>query len=172
MSLNDLFLFLNKIDVCNFVADTTPFVWHKNVAEFLDNFERDSELATHWFQDYYMKLNTDKCYLLLSGQKFKHQWVQIGKHMVWEENKIRLLAITIENELKFDSHISNICLKANKKLNVSCKLKNILTFQQQRIDVGQVKSHIPAVRYQIVPHSGRSTYFFYLYENPPVCHIY
>ena len=39
-------------------------------------------------------------------------------------------------------------------------------------NVGQVKSHIKAVRYQIVPHSRRSIYFFHLYENPPVRHTY
>ena len=38
-------------------------------------------------------------------------------------------------------------------------------------NVGRVKSHIRAVRYQIVPHSRPSIYFFSLYENPPVCHI-
>ena len=32
------------------------------------------------------------------------------------------------NKLKFDSHISNICLKANIKFSVLCRLENILTF--------------------------------------------
>ena len=53
--------------------------------------------------------------------------------MVWEENKIKLLGITIDNELKFHSHIFYMCSKDNKKLNVLCKLKNTLTFQQRRI---------------------------------------
>ena len=53
--------------------------------------------------------------------------------MVREENEAKLLGITKENELKFDSHISNICSKANKKLTILCRLKNILTFQQQSI---------------------------------------
>ena len=53
--------------------------------------------------------------------------------MVWEENKIKLLGITIDNELKFHGHIFYMCSKANKKLSVLCKLKNTLTFQQRRI---------------------------------------
>ena len=36
-----------------------------------------------------------------------------------------VLGKTVNNELIFDSHILNICLKANKKLSVLCKLKNI-----------------------------------------------
>ena len=49
--------------------------------------------------------------------------------MFWEENEVKLLGITIDNELKFDKHILNICSKANKKLSSLCRLKNILTFQ-------------------------------------------
>ena len=80
-----------------------------------------------------MKLNTDKYHLLISGHKYEHQWVQIGKDMVWEENKVKLLETTIDHELKFDSHILNKCSKVNKKLSVLCRLKNILTFQQRWI---------------------------------------
>ena len=52
--------------------------------------------------------------------------------MVWEDNKFKLLGILTDNELKFDSHILNICYKAYKKLSVLCRL-DILTFQQRRI---------------------------------------
>ena len=43
--------------------------------------------------------------------------------MVWEESKVKHLGITIDNELIFDSHILNICSKANKKVSVLCRLK-------------------------------------------------
>ena len=33
-----------------------------------------------------------------------------------EKNQVKLLGITIENELKFDDHITNICRKASSKL--------------------------------------------------------
>ena len=50
--------------------------------------------------------------------------------MVLDENEIKLLGITIDNELIFDSHISTIYSKANKKLSILCKLEII---QQPRI---------------------------------------
>ena len=72
-------------------------------------------------------LHTGKCHLLIYGHKYEHQWAQIGKGMVCEENKVKLLGIKIDNELIFDSHILNICSKANKKLSVLCRLKKIST---------------------------------------------
>ena len=52
-SINDLFLFLNKIDVYNFGDDTTPFVCRKLLAEILEKLKKDSELAIHCFEDNY-----------------------------------------------------------------------------------------------------------------------
>ena len=40
--------------------------------------------------------------------------------MVWVENEDQPLVITVDNELKFDSHILNICSNANKKFSVLC----------------------------------------------------
>ena len=39
--LNDLFLFLNKIDICNFANNTTPFVCQENLAKLLEKLERN-----------------------------------------------------------------------------------------------------------------------------------
>ena len=36
--LNDLFLFLNEIDICNFHSDTTLSMCHKDLAEILEKF--------------------------------------------------------------------------------------------------------------------------------------
>ena len=48
--LNNLFLFLNEIDVCNFDNNTTPSMCHKNLAELLEKLE----LAINWFEDNYV----------------------------------------------------------------------------------------------------------------------
>ena len=44
-----------------------------------------------------MNLNTGKCHLLMFGDKQEHQWTQIGKYMVWQENKVKFLGKTIDN---------------------------------------------------------------------------
>ena len=32
--------------------------------------------------------------------------LKIGKDKIWEDNEVKLLGITIDNNLKFDSHIN------------------------------------------------------------------
>ena len=41
---------------------------------------------------------------------------KLDRDLVWEDNDVKLLGITLDNDLKFDKHVSNICSKANRKL--------------------------------------------------------
>ena len=131
--LNDLFFFLQDINICNFADDTTPFVCNEILESVLDKLEGNSELAIFWFQNNYMKLNTDKSHLLVSRTKYEHSWAKTGDDKIWESNKVKLLGVTIDNKLKFDSHIANICFKANQKLSVLNRLVGLVTFDRKRI---------------------------------------
>ena len=42
----------------------------------------------------------------------------------------KLLGITIDNELKFDEHLSNACLKANRKLSVLTRIRKYLVLRK------------------------------------------
>ena len=75
--LNDLFFTLSSANVCNFADDTTPFVCDLNLEVVLTQIEESSELMIAWFQNNYMKLNTDKCHLLLAEHKFEHTWLRV-----------------------------------------------------------------------------------------------
>ena len=55
--------------------------------------------------------------MTVSGTKYEHLWVKLGKDKIWESNNVKLLDVTRDNEFKFAEHISNICLKANSKLS-------------------------------------------------------
>ena len=75
----------------------------------------------------YMKLNADKYHLLVSGHKYEETWVELGKNLIWESKEVKLLGVTIDNELKFESHIMNICRKVNRKLSALSRMGNILS---------------------------------------------
>ena len=78
-------------------------------------------------------MNTNKCHLLVSETKYEHSWAKIGNDKIWESNEVKLLGVTIVSKLKFDSHVANICLKANQKLSVLSRLASLLTFDRKRI---------------------------------------
>ena len=38
-----------------------------------------------------MKLNKDKCHLLIAGHKYENLWVDVGGTKVWEENTATMM---------------------------------------------------------------------------------
>ena len=56
----------------------------------------------------------------------------IGKYKIWGDNEVKLLETTINNSLKFDIQINNICTKANQELSILSRMRNILNFEQRR----------------------------------------
>ena len=74
--LSDL-LYVLCYDVCNFV-DLTPYIYSKNLDFVLTKLEEHSIMAMEWFENNYMKINSDKCHLFISENNFKHSWAKIG----------------------------------------------------------------------------------------------
>ena len=70
--LNDLFFLIKEAGVCNFGDDTTTYI---------------SMLGISWLENNYMKLNTDKCHLIVLGYNHEQVWPNIGKDLIWESNK-------------------------------------------------------------------------------------
>ena len=131
--INELFFTLSKIDVCNYADDTTLYACDHSLENVMFRLEHDSIEAIIWFQNNYMKLNTDKCHLLISGSKAEHILGNVGDKKIWEDDKVKLFGVTIDNKLKFDYHVSDICLKAGRKLSALTRLTKFLPLERKRI---------------------------------------
>ena len=57
----------------------------------------------------------------------------LGKLKFGKKNQVKLLGITIDNELKFDDHITKICCKANSKLSALSQLARYLSMKQKTL---------------------------------------
>ena len=65
--LNDLFFFLKDVGICNFADDTTTYISDESLDNVLKLLEKNPMLAIRWFESNYMKLNIDKCRLIVLG---------------------------------------------------------------------------------------------------------
>ena len=74
-------------------------------------------MALKWFADNFMKLNADKCYLMVLGQRCDDSvTVNIGNIDVVNSSEEKLLGVHIDSKLSFDYHVSKHCQKASNKL--------------------------------------------------------
>ena len=69
--------------------------------------KHDRLLATEWFQNNNMKLNHDKCHLLVSGYKHENVWAQIEDEIIWESNKHKLVGFQLDRTLNFNEYVSS-----------------------------------------------------------------
>ena len=95
--------------------------------------EHNSAFAVCWFESNSMKLNTDKCHLIISGNKHESFWADIGNDRIWESNYVNLLGMNIDRSLKFDFHMLKVCSKAIKKLTLLSRMSKFLTFEKRRV---------------------------------------
>ena len=89
-------------------------------------------LAIRWFENNYMKLNTDKCRLIVSGYKHEQVWANIETDLTWEGNDVNILGVAIDRDLKFHKHVLKVCSKANQNLSALSRVTNLLSFSKRR----------------------------------------
>ena len=104
-------------DVCNFAHDKTFHACDSSLEDLVNRLEHDPNRAMEWFDYNYMKLNQDKCHLIISGHKSKEIWAKIGQTKIWESKNLTLLGVTIDSKLNFHEYLISLCKKAKKKLS-------------------------------------------------------
>ena len=68
--LNDLFYFITDTDVCNFADDTTLYDTDMKLQVLMDRLQKEIKTSVEWFYLNYMKVNGDKCHLMIGGIKW------------------------------------------------------------------------------------------------------
>ena len=123
--INDIFYFIDEEKVTNYADDTTPYAINRNVDSLLRNLQFDSDTLLTWFENNYLKLNPDKCKLLITNHANDIS-IKVGNETVVAEKSVKLLGVKIDNELKFTEHVTSICKKANIKLHALARVSHLM----------------------------------------------
>ena len=132
MYINDLFYITEITSICNYADDITFYACDSDLERLIQRLEHDSMLATEWFESNYMKINVDKCHLLLSGYKHEVMWANIGQSQLWESKEQKLLGIIIDRDMNFDKHILLQCKKVRRKLCALGRVCNFLNLERRK----------------------------------------
>ena len=79
----------------------------------------------------FLKGNYDKNNLMLLGRKKENEDsqsinVKINEQVIKSSPDLMLLGVTLDDELSFSIHISDICKKSSKKVGVLVRLRNMI----------------------------------------------
>ena len=131
--INDLFWVGEETGACGWADDISIHACDKSLESLILRLEHDSLLFIEWFDSNYMRLNVNKCHLLLSGYKHQWNWAMVGNEQIWESNTEKLLGVIIDKNLNFNDHANKICREAGKKVTALCRISRYLNFHKRKV---------------------------------------
>ena len=96
----------------------------------INTIETSSQVLLNWFSDNFMKANSGKSHLLMSGTKTTHK--NIDGFMIKSSQKEILLGINLDSELKFEDNVNFMCKKASQKLYALARIATFMDLKQKR----------------------------------------
>ena len=119
-------------DICNYADDTTYYAHNTRAAKAIVKLEEAVSNSPIWFNNNYMKSNTDKCHLMIFGKNEDELSLKIGSDMITESKDEKLLGVIIDRKLSFKSQVSALCKKANQKLDALSRISRYMDSGEQR----------------------------------------
>ena len=102
-----------------------------DIADVIKALEKIGKNLVNWFSNKEMKLNTDKCHLLLNSQE--PNTLKIGDLHINNSLSEKPLGITFDCKLKFNKDIEDISQKASQKINALTRLAPYMGTTKKRI---------------------------------------
>ena len=117
----DLFLFMSESNIANYADDTTLYACEKNLHDVQRKLESESLILFEWFHDNYLKANSGKSHVMLTtDNKLK---TNVKGSPISNKKIVKLLGVTVDNKLSFESHLNMVCKKVCQSFKVYLKEK-------------------------------------------------
>ena len=131
--INDLLLCIEDDDLCNFADDNTLYKCCRSVIEAKLSIEMQCSSIILWFKANSMKMNPEKCHIIILGDTNIPEdfTIQIDNVHRAPESEVTLLGITLDSKFDFNSHITKIYKEASKRLNAFLRISKYLTKAQK-----------------------------------------
>ena len=122
--INDIFLFVESSNICNYADDNTLFAFGKTFDEVTRKLQNDFLILDEWFFNNFLVLNSVRCHFMTLGTPNNLPNFKCKNITTKNSASEKLLGVIIGNKLDFTEHLT-VCKKAKLKLHA---LNRISTF--------------------------------------------
>ena len=116
--LNDLFLFISNSSLNNYADDNTLYTFGDQVKKIKDNLRNSFDTVHQWFYENYMVLDAGKCHFMCLGNNKENETFLCHNILMKNSKEQKIVGDIIDNKLNFKSHISELCKKLLRKLQL------------------------------------------------------
>ena len=126
----DLFYECEDSSVASYADDTAPYSCATDIPSVALELQASATKLFLWFKNNHLKANPGKSHILLSSKK--PEIVSVDGISIAASPHEKLLGVTIDSELKFENHITEICHKVSKKINALCRISSFMSLERRR----------------------------------------
>ena len=131
IDLTYLFYECEDSNIANYADDTTQYACRENIRVVISELQSLAFRLFKWFGNNHIKANPGKPHILRSTKKTEK--VKINDDVLTSSVVEKLLGITLDSELKFEKHITDICNKASQKIHVLSRITNYMSLNKRRL---------------------------------------
>lgn len=128
--INDIYYSLeNMCALYNYADDNNIGYSHSDLGELIHRLEICGEIAIEWFKNNDMEANPSKFQGLLKlySNQLAPEKITIANVEIPFSVNVKLLGVTVDKNLSFDTHVSNICKKSTKHLRAISRVSKYLS---------------------------------------------
>ena len=142
--INDLFMFIEKCEICNFADDNTLYSVEMELSRILESLKHDMKIILKWFRTNSLTANPGKFQFMILGKKQSNKMkLKINSIVINESDAVELLGITIGNKLTLNEHINNLCRTGRTRQNfyiIHSLITSLVTRQLSGYFVGRTNT--------------------------------
>ena len=134
--INDMFFFLLETEVCNFADGNTLYIGNSCLDKVVIKLENDMSRVIKWFNFNSMIVNQAKFQLMFLGQERQPRskyCIDVDGNIIPEQNEIKVLGVTKDQKLNFDSYVQYFCKKANQKVRELRRIRIFINFKSTKL---------------------------------------
>ena len=126
--VNDIFYINFDCDICSFADDITLYSCRPSIDVVITEVENTLLTILSWFDQNGMVANPAKFRMMFIGKKVDTKFLlNVNGKIVLEDEQVRLLGVTIDNNLNFNSHIKENCGKVYQKTSALSRLRGYIS---------------------------------------------
>ena len=126
--LDDFFLFVKEVSLCNFAHDNTLYAYAKVLNEVVRSLELETTNILDWFKFNSIAANPAKFQLMFLGNvsQFGDIKVNVNNTVLTAKSSVKLLGVNIDCKLNFNEHVTRICKTASGKVKALYRIRPYL----------------------------------------------
>ena len=136
--VNNIFLSVRYTNICIYTDDITIFACYPTLETIIRQLKKYFTFVAKWLFDNYLKLNGEKCNLMIFGDKCSKATARIRTSTINESKYEKLRGITFDKKLGFRKHVEALCREAKQNLYTLARLP---TYIDSIIDIFNEISH-------------------------------